>query len=308
MNSLPSPYREDRGIALTLVLAAIVLVSLALAGVLRLTQHTATESYRDAQLFDARLLAESGLALGQHPDMEPTDPILHQTLENGYQLDVTITSEQGRILINRIIEEDFQTGLEELFLTWGLSPEAALVATQSLKDWVDSDDEAEAQGAEEAFYTNEGREGYPRNGSFLSLEEMLLVRGMDAVAQQNPNWRNAFTLYGNGQIDANAAEADILQAFGGVPMTNAELFVRTRNGGDGILGTEDDELFSGENVEDGIRLLGISQEESDELSGLFTLEGDTLRIQSVATVGTLRYTLVLVADRDTGDSIARYTP
>ncbi len=291
--------------ALMIVLAAVVLISLALAGVLELTSHTADESLQAAKQFKARQIAESGIALGMHPEIEPTDPVLHQELHGGFLLDVTVTSEQGRIFINNANAESSMSGLYDLFVVWGLSADEATVASQSLADWLDSDNDARSRGAENDFYAGLGFDQFPRNGVFTSLEELLLVRGFDAVAKKKPDWRDFFTLYGDGQIDVNAATAEVIHAFAGVPISNAQRFVQTRNGPDEILGTADDVVYASENVQDAVGFLGIPQERSQELGQIFTLEGSAVRVESRATVGDLEFTLVVISDRESGDALAR---
>lgn len=297
--------RSRGGAALILVLGAIVLVSLAIAGVIRMTQHTGAESRLSAQQFQARLIADSGIALGLHPEVKPTDPMLHRELTGGYRLDVTLTSEQGRIFINKVSNAAFRNGLEELFLAWGLNADQATLAADSLKDWVDADSDAEPRGAENTFYAAAGYEDYPSNAAFLSLEQMLLVQGMAEVAKRKPDWRSYFTLYGDGQIDVNAAPADVIHAFAGIPLSNAELFVQTRNGADGVLGTEDDQVYEASNAGDAVQLLGIPQERIREVGQIFTLQGTARRIESRATVGDLSYALVVIADRTSGSVLAR---
>jgi len=294
-----------RGAALVLVLGAVVLVSISLAGVIRLTQHTAAESLREAKRFRARQIAESGLALGLHPDVDSTDPVLHQTLPGDFRLDVTVTSEQGRILVNQVTEPAFRDGLKELFLLWGLSAIEAATAADGLKDWVDGDDDAEPRGAERDFYAAAGYDDLPPNGPVTSLEELLLVNGMAKVARRQPDWRSYFTLYGDGEIDVNAADAETLHAFAGVPLSNAQLFVRTRNGPDGVLGTEDDVLYENSNAGDAVQLLGVPQERIRALGEIFTLQGTVLRIESKATVADLQDSLVLIADRTSGEPLSR---
>jgi len=302
----PIPYHtRARGAALMIVMSSIVLLAFAIAGVIELTRQARDESRYAAQVFEARLLAESGIALGTHPDVESTDPVLHQELEGGYLLDVTITSEQGRLLINNVSEDWMIDGLRELFTNWGLAADDAMIAADSLADWVDEDTDARSRGAETDFYAGLGYDDFPRNAAFTSLEELLLVRGMDEVAKRKPDWRDYFTLYGDGEIDINAAEADVIAAFAGIPLSDAESFVETRNGPDGILGTVDDEVYTTENAGEAQTILGIPQERLQELGVSFTLEGTALRIESQATIGDLRYSLVVIADRTSGDQLAR---
>jgi hypothetical protein len=128
---------------------------------------------------------------------------------------------------------------------------------------------------------------------------------MAEVAKRKPDWRASFTLYGDGEIDVNAAPADVIHAFAGIPLSNAELFVRTRNGADGVLGTEDDQVYERSTAPDVMQMLGIPQERSREIGDIFTPEGTARRIESRATVAGLTYSLIVVADRETGSLLAR---
>ncbi len=60
---------------------------------------------------------------------------------------------------------------------------------------------------------------------------MARVRGMDAVARAKPDWKDYFTVYGNGKIDIQDASADVLEA-AGLTSTQAEAIIEVRNGGD----------------------------------------------------------------------------
>ncbi len=68
---------------------------------------------------------------------------------------------------------------------------------------------------------------------------MARVRGMDAVARAKPDWKDYFTVYGNGKIDIQDASADVLEA-AGFTSTQAEAIIEVRNGGDRLPGTGDD--------------------------------------------------------------------
>ncbi|MFT5466510.1 MAG: general secretion pathway protein K [Verrucomicrobiales bacterium] len=302
----PRQPSSERGAALAIVLASIVIVSLSIAGVIKLTKHQTEKGIFDASLHEARLIAESGIALGTHPDVTPIDEVLHQVMEpSGFQLDVKVVSEQGRILVNFATDDFIAEGLEELFILWGVNPDDAAMAADSIADWVDTDRNERTNGAENSWYAQAGYDEYPRNADFGSIEELLLVRGMDEVVKVKPDWRNYFTLYGDGTIDVNSAEADVIAAFTGVHEADAQRFVDTRNGPDGELGTPDDELFSNETASDATDLLNISTERAQELGARLTLEGSVIRVESTATVANLRYTLSVIADRESGEQLAR---
>ncbi|MCI4624377.1 MAG: general secretion pathway protein GspK [Candidatus Magnetoovum sp. WYHC-5] len=51
--------------------------------------------------------------------------------------------------------------------------------SDSVSDWVDSDNIEKAQGAENNYYTSMNKEYWPRNKNVEYLEELLLIRGMN---------------------------------------------------------------------------------------------------------------------------------
>jgi hypothetical protein len=58
---------------------------------------------------------------------------------------------------------------------------------------------------------------------------MLLVRGMDAVDRKKPDWREYFSIYGEGQIDLRTVFKDVLLAVTGASESDVNaLHHRTR--------------------------------------------------------------------------------
>ncbi len=309
----PFPSRSvssARGMALLLVIAVVGLLIAIVIGLRVSTESSWDESTLSRMRFQARLLAESGANLALHPEIERGDPVLSRDFDDGRAYQVTITTEGGRILVNQLSEEVFVEGVTELFVIWGLDASLAATAAESLADWVDEDSEVRTNGAEEAFYAGLDYPEFPANAPFSSLETMLLVRGMDQVARVQPRWRDFFTIYGDGLIDLNSAEPDVIEAFLGVTPEAALNFVAAGWGDDGIAGNEDDEPVTDEAAAQDI--LGISSEEWAEKSANLTLEGVVRRIESLGIVGDTRVRLVVLTDISQGEEelaspIARYT-
>lgn len=295
------------------LLMVIGVVSLLVAIVISLrssSEATWDENTLSRLRFQAHLLAESGANLALHPDIEPGDPVLQHTFEDGRSFTVTIKTEGGRILVNNLADEATLLGVTELFIRWGLDATTAAVAAESLADWVDTDAEARNNGAEQAYYASLDHPEFPTNEAFSNLETMLLVRGMDEVARIQPLWRDYFTIYGDGLIDLNSTAPEVIEAFLGVTRDAALSFISNRSGGDGVDGTVDDELITEE--DEARRILGISEQDWSEKSALITLEGSIRRIESVGQVGNQQVRLIVLTD-STGEGselaspVARYT-
>lgn len=286
--------QNQRGIALLLVLAVIAILGIIIVGLWEVSEYSQDDRSKEKFKFQAKQLAESGGAIAMHPDVPPGDPVLRKDFGDGRSYSVRITTEGGRIRINSIHDEIIRATVLELFIRWGVDASPAAIATDSLADWIDTDSEPSPNGAEKVFYTSLEYPQYPLNRDFTSLEEMLLVRGMDQVARINPRWRDYFTLYSDGVIDVNAAPAETLEALFLTTQDSARSFEAARNGNDGIVGTEDDYVYQDENEVKSA--LGLSDDDWNRVASWVTLENSLRRIESTGTVGNYSYRLVILAE------------
>lgn len=308
MRNLRTRQSEQRGMALLMVIGVVALLVAIIIGLRTSSEATWDENTISRMRFQARILAESGASLAQHPDIEAGDPVLRQEFKDGRSFEVIIKTENGRINVNQLADDFFLEGVTELFIRWGLDAGNAAIAAESLADWIDADSEARSNGAEQTFYSGLDHPEFPPNESFTSLETMLLVRGMDEVARMQPLWRDHFTIYGDGTLDINSAAPEVIEAFLGVSADAAFQFVATRNGDDGIEGTEDDEVITDTDEARGI--LGISDSQWQEISSQVTLEGSLRRIESTGQVGEHQVRLIVLSEGTTGNggsSVARFT-
>ncbi len=122
--------------------------------------------------------------------------------------------EASRLNINVLLADRNSQVLDRLFRLWGLSDEEVRIVTDSLGDWVDRDGLPRLNGAEREQLVGQDQYSLPENRNFRSVNEMARVRGMDAVARAKPDWKDYFTVYGNGKIDIQDASADVLEAAG----------------------------------------------------------------------------------------------
>jgi len=79
-----------------------------------------------------------------------------------------------------------------------------------MADWVDQDQESRNGGSEEQFYPEESQRGYPRNQSFMTMSELLLVEGMDDLIYDK--LRSLGTVHGTFGINVNTAEKETLMS------------------------------------------------------------------------------------------------
>lgn len=91
-----------------------------------------------------------------------------------------------------------------------LSPDSLLflpdmdeATADAIIDWIDEDDEPEAQGAEEGQYVSQRYPYRPRNAPFRSLREVELVIGISAETVRGEDWNL------NGLLDPNEDDGDL---------------------------------------------------------------------------------------------------
>lgn len=292
MKTCAAPEREE-GFALLLVMIAIMALTLIVAGLWESSQSGWEENTLDRARFQAGMLAESGLTIALHPEIEPGDSALRHELAPGRSFEVLITSEESRIPVNNLTEEKWRDAAVQMMELWGMDAASASVAVDSLADWVDEDDDALPNGAENAYYAGLEYPEYPKNVVFTDIEQMLFVAGMDQVARVNPMWRDYFTVFGDGLVDLNAAPWEIIVAITGTTEDSARNFVAVRNGDDGIMGTIDDNEF--DDAGEIQALLGLTDGEWTEISDLVTLVGGVSRIESTGRIGDFEETRVVLA-------------
>ncbi|MEI6536342.1 MAG: hypothetical protein WCN98_13430, partial [Verrucomicrobiaceae bacterium] len=209
------------GSALLVVLWVIAFLSFLIVTTMMVAMQDVDSVASRQIVFRARLLAEMGLNIGAHPMVKEGDPLLRNKLSDLESYEALITNEEGRLNINAMLTEQRRGVLERLFQIWGLKAPDAEGVVDCLLDWVDTDDFKRLRGAEKLDYKKAGFAGRPYNRPFRSLDDMLLVQGMELVAEANPKWREAFTLWGAGALDINEAAADLIAAVADVPPNSA---------------------------------------------------------------------------------------
>lgn len=277
-------HRRRRGSSLLLVLWAIMLMTMAVMGLIEYLARGLDEAAEAERDFRARLLLQSARTIAAHPAMERGEPLLRQKVSPLSSYEITFTTEGTRLAINQIANSWAQQRFaQNLFELWGLSSEHARLLVDSLADWVDPDSRPRPQGAERDYYASVGRPDFPFNKPFENINDVLLVRGAEELDRRNPDWRNYFTLYGDGTIDVHQAPSEILEALFDVTPAEVHRFVQARLGPDGIPATEDDPVFT--SLAQVRALLDVPEGNYRRASRLLVLNHPVRRIEMLARVG-----------------------
>lgn len=241
----------------------------------------------------AKRLAQMGLEVARHPAIQMEDSLLHYTSPEGGGYDVRLTTEEARLNINVLLAGGDKVLLPRLLGAWGLKPEPAAALIDALRDWIDEDDKTGLHGAEKRDYQKAGFEGLPFNKPFREVEEMMMVRGMNMVNELRPDWREWFTVMGDGRVDVNEARAELIALIANVPVQRVTPILTLRAGRDGALHTRDDNRLS--SPVQVAQLLGVYQPQTVELlTRWIQFAGPIKRLESTGYFGDIRRRLVLI--------------
>ncbi len=287
---LPVAKTKRSAFALMLMITAVMIMSITVGGVVQYIRHSVDEASTAGLQFRAQMLAEAGVGMALNP--KATNYKRMMGTDSGFWM--VKSREASRIPINYITDERLRESVQQLFQLWGINNEDATTAVDSLSDWVDTDNTARAQGAEEDYYKGLGFYNLPHQGGFTSLEEMLLVRGMDTIARARPDWRDYFSIYSDGTVDLFWASKDVVMAITGASDSDAQHMITARAGNDGIDGTEDDNRGLGINA--ALGMLGIQPDRMAGVQALTTYGRDNVfRIICKGWVGLKTSTVTLIA-------------
>jgi general secretion pathway protein K len=302
--------RSRRGSALLLVLFAIILLTGLVTATVGLVSNDVDEYGALNKAFRARQLAESGLAFGIDPLVQNQDRgLLEQVTPDGGRFHVFISSESTKLNINFVLQNGRVDLLSDLFIRWGVSPKAADTAADALLEYLKTSttDQAAvvttAQPAATPQATASPQAAAATNQTvalvtqFSSVAEMANVPAFEPVMKKQPDWMNFFTVWGDGKIDVNLADADTISLVTGVTKATADQLVKYRWGPDGKPFTLDDRIY---NSMDEVRAaLGMSPEQFQLVQDLLSLTSAVDRIESTGIIAGYEKEIVVVTSRNT---------
>lgn len=309
MESRRNITSAPQGSALLMVLAIVGFLSLILSATLIVVSGGFKKASQRSAGFEAHLMAQRGVSLGTHPQVLRDDDLLHYQAEDGVDgYDVVISSEGARLNINGVLQRRDKSFLRVLFEEWGLDVGDASMLADAMIDWADFDEIEEIEGAEAEYYENQGYEDRPYNKPFQRLEDLLLVRDFDKVAELQPDWREWLTIWGDTELDIHEVAPRLLSVAAEVDVDLAEIFHRDVIGEDEILGTSDDLAFS--SLTGALDRLGVTDEveERSRVVRRFRLRSGVRRVVSRGRSGdtTKKITVIVRNSVNNRPSVLRY--
>src|SRR5258706_3395208 len=304
----------DRGIAIVIVLWVVLVLSLLISG-FAFTMHVETQvaSYARKEL-KAEMLARSGVEVARMQlivaALSPTNSgidalnqdwatnaLLYVDHELGDGIfNVKVTDEESKIPINRATDVQ----LKRLFGVLGADPADGDVITDSILDWIDTDDLTRLNGAESDYYQSLSPPYRAKNGPLDRVEELLLIRGVTPELYHGtpatdtdparPGLEDVFTTMTSGSINVNTASATVLQALG-LDVTQVQAVLSRRDGADGIAGTDDDLPFHSA-AEFFAAAGNLDPAVAQAAQGLVTVTSSFFTVKSTGEVGGVKRTIL----------------
>jgi general secretion pathway protein K len=215
--------------------------------------------------------------------------------EDGSRCFLAIEDEYGKLPVHKLT----QTGYREIFRRFLKLPEFNLTDIQvetildSLKDWIDSDDDVTGHGAESSYYNSLSPPSEIKNGPPDSIEELLLVKGITPEiffgSENQPGIEKFITVYGEGKININTASKQVLQAVFDITSSEADFIDDYRQ-------KHPDELSNKEWLN---RTLTTATSHKYDF---LTITSDYFRIISTGTVYTIKENVTAVVEMHSGTS------
>ena len=220
---------NQKGIALIIV---ILMLSMIVALTVQFNRTSRSDVYDSANLSDGirlRYVAKSGfnaaqaLMLAKKENFDALTQDWAKTEELSAQsgsyfssgaFRVVIDDESGKISVNKLLTGTaVNPVIREMLVRLLSMPEFRLdteriqTIIDSLKDWIDTDNEVTGSGAENDYYKSLVKPYAAKNGPLDAMEELLMVKGMSRDlyygTQETPGLEKYLTIYGDGKININ---------------------------------------------------------------------------------------------------------
>ena len=338
-------HHNSDGIALIMVMCAIFVLSALAAGFvlsMKVETRLAYNANSEQQLL---WLGRSGVelaryVLSQHPPGEPYDSlnqkwaggsgslsesnsVLSSLSLNNYPVgdgtvSIKIIDLERKVNINTASA----TTIQQALTLMGVDANDISVVSDSILDWIDSDDLPRVAGAESDYYQGLAVPYYAKNAPIDDLSELLLVKdvtpemywggnagnhtpsvfqhklGLGTAPGQTPDYPfglvEIFTPFSSGKININTANANVLQMIPGVDAAMADAIIKQRAGPDGVDGTEDDISFNSPGQLGGFGIQDTSACDT---------RSHTYEVHATAQIGEFKREYVAILARTSGTDI-----
>jgi general secretion pathway protein K len=316
-----SAPRDDRGIALLIVLLAITLLTIV---VIEFTDAAQVETHlalsaRNA--LQATYLARSGVNVAEalvivdaqlspgHDSAQDFWARPYPPLPIGDGTVAFRVRDEARFLnLNDMFAKDgsrIQRNVEvfrRLFNVLGVDPRILM----AIIDWIDADSNPEVTpaGAEQPYYLGLMPPPIVRNGPLLTLRELALVRGVTpTVLARLEGFVTVLPVTKGLRVNVNTAPAEVLYALSDGMLADPGVVDR-------VIASRDNEPFTApsEALENVTGLREALTSGGEDNSGLLDSNSNYFRIESVGEINDVRRGIIEVVGRtSTGRNVTRLT-
>lgn len=223
--------RHQGGVALVLVLWVITLLTV-IAGNFAYSMRGEAQIARNLlSTAQAQARADAGVQLAWFELLKPASDnqrwqangIVHEVLQDGVLLQVSMIDESGKIDLNVAPDEL----LRGLFKSAGLDDPASAALAAAVLDWRSPGDLKRLNGAKEQDYRAAGKNYGPPNAPFETVDELLRVLGMSPALYRQ--LAPALTIYSlQAGINTSVAPREALLAIPGANPAMVEQFLAQR--------------------------------------------------------------------------------
>ena len=231
-------FQNNRGIALITV---ILIVGILVAVVIELNRSSRADIYDAANLSDGiklTYIAKSGfygaaalLTNSQNSydtlrdDWAKADLLSEKSASlftDGYFI-ATIEDEAGKIPLNNLVNgKEYNAAIKEILVRllsqpeFGLDERKVAEIVDSIKDWIDGDEEVTGYGAESYYYASLDPPYEAKNAPLDCIEELLMIKGITKEIFNGTKEKSALAGYvtadSDGLININTAPKMVLRA------------------------------------------------------------------------------------------------
>jgi len=332
-----SRKKSRDGVALIMVMIAIAVFSILAAGLwfsMKVETHLAQRADNEQQLlwlgrsgveYARWILAQQATVAGEPYDSlnqiwagGPGGPGETNSVLAGISLD-NYPIGDGTVSLKIIDLERYANinnanslELQQALTLMGVDADSISVVSDSIQDWIDSDDDPRIAGAESDYYQSLTPPYYAKNTPIDDLSELLLVKGVtpemyyggsssNSPASQQPQHpklglgnspdqtpdypfglKDIFTPVSSGRININTADTNVLQMIPGVDAATAATIIQLRAGPDGVDGTDDDTPFRSVNQ---LAAAGVSPQVVQQFGNSCTVRSSTFEVHITAKIG-----------------------
>ena len=264
---------NNRGMALLLVISVISLLTVIIVQFNRNMSNELVRSYQFRDRTQLHALAESGVNLGiaalytdtyvsdsdtVHDNWNKIVELPFEDLVGGSEIRVKVTDLSGKFQLNSLVETVTEGGENQgnritpeesrkVFINLLTSGEFLLEddfqaqeIADAIIDWIDSDDDETAYGAESSYYESLDPAYQARNGLMELPMEILSIKGVSKELlygnDEKKGLSEYITVFGNdGKINLNTADPLIIAAFDDrIDGKDVELLTEFRNSEENI--------------------------------------------------------------------------